>query len=230
MIFFENEETKKKVDNLINQLKYEYKFVFVLAPTVRGFFPIIESLLIKGTEVEITKESVVYLIIASLAQLLEKTEEGKSLMQELKERGVEGFLPKVNKVIKIFKRVVNFFLKKAKMMTKNYLELFSYTSLFVPFALTFSDIINANDLGINEFINAFSKDSIGKLTSTAFGIGAFTVKHFVNDMVSSLKKINKKPKEIVQILNSNINSLKRNKKVDESNKILNFEYYSLLID
>jgi len=225
MIFFENEETKKKVDNLINQLKYEYKFVFVLAPTVRGFFPIIESLLIKGTEVEISKESIVYLIIASLAQLLEKTEEGKMLMSELKQRGVEGFLPKVKKVIQIFKRVVNFFLKKAKMMTKNYLELFAYTSLFVPSALTFSDLINSNNLDINEFINAFSKDFGGKFASTAFGIGAFTIKHFIRDIFSSLKKLNRKPKEIVQILNSTF----KKDKVEEST-ILNFEYYSLLID
>ena len=225
MIFFKKEETKKKVENLINQLKYEYKFVFVLAPTVRGFFPIIESLLIKGTEVEISKESIVYLIIASLAQLLEKTEEGKMLMSELKQRGVEGFLPKVKKVIQIFKRVVNFFLKKAKMMTKNYLELFAYTALFVPFALTFSHIINSNNLGIDEFINAFSENFGGKFASTAFGIGAFTIKHFIRDIFSSLKKLNKKPKEIVQILNSTF----KKDKVEEST-ILNFEYYSLLVD
>ena len=50
-------------------------------------------------------------------------------------------------------------------------------------------------------------------------------KHFIRDIFSSLKKLNKKPKEIVQILNSTF----KKDKLEEST-ILNFEYYSLLID
>lgn len=225
MIFFKNQETKKKVENLIDQLSYEYKFVFVLAPTVRGFFPIIEQLLINAsTDIEITNESIVYLIIASLAQLLDKpVSQVKELMIEVKKRKLEEHIPKVKKVIKIFKRTVNFFLRKSKMMIKNYLELFAYTSLFVPFALTFSEIINYNGLGINEFISAFSKDFGGKLASTAFGIGAFTIKHFIRDIFSYLKSLKSKPKEIVQILKNKIN-------IKESINIASFEEYYLYID
>ena len=225
MIFFKNKETKKKVENLIDQLGYEYKFVFVLAPTVKGFFPIIEQLLINGsTDIEITKESIVYLTIASLAQLLDKpASQVKELMAEVKKRKLEEYIPKVKKVIKIFKRTVNFFLRKSKMMIKNYLELFSYTALFVPFALTFSDIISSSGLSLNEFISAFSKDFSGKLVSTTFGIGAFTVKHFINDVFNYLKNLKSKPKEIVQILNNKLN-------IKESINLVSFDEYYLYID
>lgn len=226
MIFFKSEETKKKVNNIINQLAYEYKFVFVLAPTVRGFFPIVEQLLVNGsTDIVVSKESIVYLIIATLAQVLDKpVSEIKGLLKEIKERNLDPYLSKIKKVIIAFKQTVNFFLKKTGMITKNYLELFSYTALFVPFALTFSQIIASSGISLDEFISAFTKDFGGKVISTSFGIGAFTLKHFLKDIFNSLSKVKDKSKEIKNIVKS---KFIKESLMNESS-VLSWDEYSLL--
>ena len=223
MIFFKDDDSKKKVNNLLGQLGYEYNFVFVLAPTVRAFYPIIENLFINGDmSIEISKESIVYLIVSSLAQLLGKPKNIiDELYEKIKELKVENFLPKVKKVFEIFKKVVNFFSKRIKIMIENYIELFAYTSLFVPFALTFSQVIESQGLGLEQFIEAFSKDFKGKLLSTTFGVSVFTLKHFIEDLLESLKKLKKKPIEVKNII-------KRNLDLKESN-IISFKDYDLLV-
>jgi hypothetical protein len=193
-----------------------------LAPTVKGFFPIVEQLLINGNpNMEVTTESIFYLTVAAIFQLVGKNEESKEIEKKIESDKLK-FIDKIKKVLKVFKNTVNLFLKKSKMMSKNYLELFAYTSLFVPFAITFSEIINSNSLGITEFLKAFTKDFGGKLISTTFGVGVFTIKHFLDEIYDGLKKLKNKPKEIIKILKS---------KISKNESILSFdEYYLLVID
>ncbi len=234
MIFFKNKETEKKVNNLLKQLKYEYQFVFILAPTVRGFYPIIERLLINSNPtLEIGTDSIVYLTIASIAMILdEPSEKYKGIIDKIKEKELFYILKSTTEIIRIFKKIVDFFLKKSGKVLKDYYELFAYTALFVPFAATFSNIIKAGDLSFSDIFGAFSTDIGGKTISTSIGIGAFTVKHFLEDILNGLKSMVGHVKNFkdnrYKDINDIINKVKT-KFIKESN-ILSFEDYNLLFN
>jgi len=183
------EEPDGNVKKLINQLGYEYSFVFVFAPAVKGLYPIIEKLI---TEMElpqeISKSSIVYLTVCLMGILLsEPKEKYKELVSKLKNENLFHLIKPLLTSMKGIKNVFSFIASKLGKVTTSFVEMFAYTALFVPFALIFNDIGQQSETTLTSILGAISNDGVGKLLATGVGIGSFALKHFMSDIVSGLK-------------------------------------------
>lgn len=183
------EEPEGNVKKLINQLGYEYSFVFVFAPAVKGLYPIIEKLI---TEMElpqeISKSSIVYLTVCLMGILLsEPKEKYKDLIDKLKSENIFHLIKPLITSMNGIKSVFKFIASKLGKLVTSFGEMFAYTALFVPFALIFNDIGQQSDTSITSILSAISTDGVGKLLATGVGVGSFALKHFMSDIISGLK-------------------------------------------
>jgi hypothetical protein len=176
----------------MNQLGYEFSFVFVFAPAVKGLYPIIEKLV---TEMElpqeISKSSIVYLTVCLMGILLsEPKEKYKDLITKLKNENIFHLIKPLITSMKGIKNVFNFISSKLGKIVTSFGEMFAYTALFVPFALIFNDIGQQSDTSISSILTAISTDGVGKLIVTGIGVGVFAIKHFMVDIIKGLKSFN----------------------------------------
>lgn len=183
------DEPDGNVKKLMNQLGYEYSFVFVFAPAVKGLYPIIEKLI---TEMElpqeISKSSIVYLTVCLMGILLsEPKEKYKDLITKLKKENLFHLIKPLLTSMKGIKNVFKFISSKLGKVTTSFVEMFAYTALFVPFALIFNDIGHQSETTLTSILGAIANDGVGKLLATGVGVGAFALKHFMGDIVSGLK-------------------------------------------
>lgn len=190
-LLFENkselESYKDIMNRIVEDVGLNFGFVFTFGTSITAFFPIVESL-IRNSGVEVTKETVVYLSICALAIAFKEPKSSyKKLFEELRLRGVYLFLEPLVNTIDFIKGVFVFICRKVGEMVGNISSMFGYTALFVPFALTFSDIISSNLITFESITTAFTNDFSGKLLSTVIGVGTFTVKHLVITLVDKLK-------------------------------------------
>ena len=186
------EEPDGSVKKLLNQLGYEYSFVFVFAPAVKGLYPIIKKLV---TEMElpqeISKSSIVYLTVCLMGILLsEPKEKYKDLITKLKNENIFHLIKPLITSMKGIKSVFNFISAKLGKIVTSFGEMFAYTALFVPFALIFNDIGQQSDTSISSILTAISTDGVGKLLVTGIGVGIFAIKHFMVDIIKGLKSFN----------------------------------------
>lgn len=187
-------DPKKKADNLIKQLGYEYSFVFMFAPAIKGLYPIIEHLIIKmDFPQELSKASIVYLTICIMGILLnEPKSKYKNILKRVKDEGLYKLIKPLITSLKGMKRVFTFISRRVGKVVHSFAEMFAYTALFVPFAMTFSDIIQQSETSIMGILEALANNGVGKLLSTSVGVGAFAVKHFMEDIVTGLKSFRDK--------------------------------------
>lgn len=199
----------KKINRLINQLGYEYSFVFIFAPAVKGLYPMI-SHLIQTMEIpqDISKESIVYLTISVLGILLnEPKSKYKELLKKVKDEGMYKLIKPLVTSLKGIKKIFTFIAGRIGKVITSFAEMFAYTALFVPFAMSFKDIIDQNTTTIMSVLEAFANQPIGKLLVTGVGIGGFAIKHFMEDIISKLKSFKDKGVEAVKRVINKIKSI-----------------------
>jgi len=199
-----------KVYNIVNKLGYEYTFVFIFSPTIKAVYPIVSSLL-KDMELpqQIDKTSIVYLTISLIGILLNRPKkEYQEILEKVKEDGLYEAVPKLVKSIKGIKTIFSYISRKLGKFVNNFVEMFAYTSLLVPFAITFEDIIGKEDINASEILASFSDNGFNKVLVTSIGIGTFTAKEFVGDIIKGLKNFKSKGIERVKKVITKIKNIK----------------------
>jgi hypothetical protein len=183
-------EDQKKVNKLFTQLGYEYSFVLIFAPAVKGMYPIIEKLITTMEfPPEVTKESIVYLTICVMGILLnEPKAKYKALLDKVKEDGLFQFIKPLVTSFEGIKKIFTFISNRIGKVVKSFAEMFAYTALFVPFAMTFKDIIDSESSNvIMSTLSSFAHNGVGKVLSTGVGIGIFAGQHFMEEIIGKLK-------------------------------------------
>lgn len=212
-----SESYREIMDRIVSDIGLNFGFIFTFGTSITAFFPIVESL-IKNTGVEVTKETVVYLSICALAiAFKEPKSKYKKLFEELRLRGVYVFLEPLVNTIDFIKNLFKFICRKIGQNIEVISTMFGYTALFVPFALTFSDIISSNSITFESIVNAFSNDFTGKLLSTVIGVGTFTVKHLVISLIDRLKKFSDKGIDSVKLALSKFKDIDKSDIVPDNN-------------
>ena len=214
------EKTDNKVKNLINQLGYEYSFVFIFAPAVKGLYPIIEKLTMEmELPQELSKSSIVYLTICVLGILLnEPKEKYKDLINKLKSEKIYHLIKPLITSMKGLKEVFSFISNRIGKVITSFAEMFAYTALFVPFAMTFADIGQQSETTLTSILEAISNHGLGKLLMTSVGVGTFAVKHFMEDILNGLKTFKSKGISVIKKVIDKIKSINLSKLLPKMNK------------
>lgn len=207
-----------RISRIVNKLGYEYSFVFIFGPTIKAIYPIVLSL-VKDMKFpdEIDKSSIVYLTISLVGILLNRPKkEYKEILQKVKDDGLSEALPKLVKSMKGIKTVFSYISKKLGKFINNFIDMFAYTSLLVPFAITFEDVVNKEEVNISEILKSFSENGFNKAIVTSIGIGIFTTQEFVQDIINGLKGFKSKGIDKVKKVISKIKKIKFKELFEES--------------
>lgn len=199
-----------KMTRIVDKLGYEYSFVFIFAPTIKAVYPIVLSLVNNmSLPDEVSKASIIYLTIGLVGILLNRPKkEYQDILSKVKEDGLYETLPRLIKSMKGIKTIFSYISKKLGKFVGNFVEMFAYTSLLVPFAITFEDIVNKEDVNVNDILKSFSENGFNKVIVTSLGIGIFSAKEFVADIVTGLKDFKSKGIDKVKKVISKIKEIK----------------------
>ena len=217
---------EKKVKRLIDQLGYEYSFVFIFAPAVKALYPIITHL-IQNMDIpkDVSKESIVYLTISTIGILLsEPKSKYASALKRVKDDGLYRFIKPILTSLKGMKSIFTFISNRIGKVITSYAEMFAYTALFVPFALIFKDIIQ-NDANIMGILDAFSNNTVGNVISTGVGVSIFAAKHFIEDILNGLKSFRDMGISGVKNVIDKIKAIKLPKFSKNENRISRYSEY-----
>jgi hypothetical protein len=200
------ESYKETTQKIKAETKMDLKFVFTFGTAINAFYPVVESFITNASNGDLNidvdiKSTVVNLTICAVAIALgEPKENYKKLFEELRLRGVYKHLEPLTKVIKIVQKIFNIFSNRVGKITVGIIDMFSYTALFVPFALVLRELIESNGITMDNFINALETNTMGNLLSISISLGTITAKHFIIDFVNKLKKSTSKAPNMKDVI------------------------------
>lgn len=151
-----------------NNIIFLGKFVFNFGPSVTAFFPIFAKLVNYGEFGEFEKSTFIYLSVAVISLLIDIPKD------DLKSRNV--FIILSNSIHRVFNTIV---------------DIFSYTALLVPFAISLL-MITENDITLNNILDSFLLNIKWKLLCTFFGLLCFVLKDIIIKLVTDAYKIYEK--------------------------------------
>ena len=172
-----------------HNINFYFTSTFGLSLTV--FIPLVDKF-VKHISLEqgLTSYDVVLLSLASIAIISkESKDEISKLLLTIKEKGLDSTFEKIksyiNSIFKIFKIITS----KLGITISTIIDMFAYTTLYVPFIMTLSDVINSN--GFVDLLKAFETDITGKSLSLIIGSLSLSAKHifiyFINKFKNKLK-------------------------------------------
>jgi hypothetical protein len=200
------------IDKIKNDLKINLSFVGTFGFSIKGLYPVVEGLM-KNSSVEITSETIIMMILASLSviyleeakgknkykvSVLEQeqlTKETKSLLTELKLRGVGNGL--VKKLVKVLDSITNLFKligKHTGVVVENTIDMFAYTALLIPILNGVSYIVGAYDMNLDTLSN--------NLIGLGIGIVTIIAKHGIKTILKKLGVSKDIKKEIIDEIES----------------------------
>jgi len=184
------EEIISILKNLQRDLNFNTKLIFTFGTGIASMYPIVLSLIEnQNLKVDLTTENIVLLTLTSVVILALETEkdmdlskeDAKTLLTELKLRGIgNGIVKKMVNCLKSLGNVMGLLFKNTPKVVRNLVDMFGYTSLLIPTMNALSSIIN--DYG-------WTMDTIiGNLSSLGVGILTFLAKNGFDYLVNKLKK------------------------------------------
>jgi hypothetical protein len=184
------EEVISILKNLQRDLNFNTKLIFTFGTGIASMYPIVLSLIEnQNLKVDLTTENIVLLTLTSVVILALETEkdmdlskeDAKTLLTELKLRGIgNGIVKKMVNCLKSLGNVMGLLFKNTPKVVRNLVDMFGYTSLLIPTMNALSSIIN--DYG-------WTMDTIiGNLSSLGIGILTFLAKNGFDYLVNKLKK------------------------------------------
>lgn len=190
---------QKKV---ISDLKLNIKLASTFGAGINALYPIVNKLMSNSKQpIDVNPETVVMLTIAAVSIIfLEErkfkneseeaslTKDSKSLLEELKMRGVgNGIVKKVMKVMTGIKNIFEIIGRHAGAVIGGIIDMFAYTSLLIPIMNGILYVTGKYELNIDTFQENF--------LGLSMGIGTIIARHGISTIVNRLKdkfKINKK--------------------------------------
>lgn len=207
----EEESNWKDIANkIISDLKLNMKFVGTFGTGITAFYPIVDSIM-KNTQISIDKtpEIIVMMTITAFTILYieekkskdEKEEEiltkdSKSLLEELKLRGVgNGIIKKLMASFKSIKNIFNTIVQKLGVVVGDFIDMFAYTSLLLPIMNGILFLINKYQFTLDTIVDNFIGLSVG--------VGTIVTKHVIVKLIQKLKdKFTISKKDTEEIVNS----------------------------
>ena len=193
-LLIEESNWKEIKDKIVSDLKLNMKFVGTFGTGIGAFYPIVEAIM-KNTNipVEKTPEIIVMMTITafSIIYLEEKkyksseeeeivTKESKSLLEELKLRGVgNGIVKNIIKCFKSIKNIFNIISRRLGATIGGFIDMFAYTSLLIPIMNGILFLINKYEFDINGLIENFIGLSVGVRTIIS--------KHGIVELIKRIK-------------------------------------------
>ena len=176
-------------------------FSATFGTAISSFFTFFSAIVKTGeVKINLSDTDIVLLVICSLAILLKENKQNiEKLKNEISERNlsdlIEKFVNTLQNIFKLFKSISETMGK----VVNNMVDMFAYSSLFVPFLIGLLDVINLYNLGFNDFNNIMTNPK-GTIISASIGVLTLTMKHVINIL---MKKIARKSKSKTTPLQSN---------------------------
>ncbi len=189
-----NEDYRSVQDKIISDLKLNFRLIGTFGAGITAFYPIVDSIM-KNTalEVERTPEVIVMMTICaiSIIYLEEKkyrdseeeemiTKDSKSLLEELKMRGVgNGIIKKLIKSLTSIKPIFYLIGKHLGAVVGGFIDMFAYASMLIPVLNGILYLIGKYDLNIETLPQNF--------LGLGVGVGTVIAKHGIIDLVKRIK-------------------------------------------
>jgi hypothetical protein len=181
-------------NKIISDLKLNFRLIATFGAGIGSFYPIVDAI-IRNTSLEIEKtpEIIVMMTIAAISIIyLEErkfkdekeedsiTNDSKSLLEELKMRGVgNGIIKKLIKSLKSVKPIFYLITKHIGAVVGGFIDMFAYTSMFIPIMNGVLYLIGKYDLNLETLPQNF----IG----LGVGVGTIIAKHGIIDLIKKIK-------------------------------------------
>ena len=188
---------KQEYTNLFKKvtsdLKLNVNLVGVFGGGIGAFYPIVDKLMTKVSEIELTPETVVLSTMCALSIIYleekkskdgneedELTADSKSMLEELKMKGVgNGIIKKLIKAFNAIKNIFSIIGKHVGAVIGGFVDMFSYIAIMIPILNAIQFIIGKYDLNLETLTANF----IG----LSMGIGTIIAKHGIIDIINKLK-------------------------------------------
>lgn len=208
-IITESDETqdtdhKKILKKIVSDLKLNVRLVSTFGFGIGAFLPIINSLMKNAnlSQVELTKETMVLLILTSLSIIYleekntkspeeeaEMTKDSKSMLEELRMKGIgDGIVKKIIKCLKSTTCVFKIIGKHIGALSGGLMDMFAYGAIMVPIMNGLSNVINKFHLNLDTMPENF--------LMLATGVATIISKHGITYIIKKLKSKINLPKRI----------------------------------
>jgi len=181
-------------DKIISDLKLNFRLIGTFGAGITSFYPLVDAIM-RNTplEIEKTPEVIVMMTICaiSIIYLEEKkfrdskeeeiiTKDSKSLLEELKMRGVgNGVVKKLIKSLTSVKSIFYLFGKHLGAVVGGFIDMFAYTAMLMPILNGILYLIGKYDLNLETLPQNF--------LGLGVGIGTVIAKHGIIDLVKKIK-------------------------------------------
>ena len=177
----EQESTKSMFQKTLNDMGVQLQFVGTFGFGISGMFGFVKELL-EGQYPTLSEGEIILIFLSALSYLSINTiKDIQRLREEVKGRGLGGYVNKVVELLKDFENISLKVAEKAGFTVSSLAELLGYTFLLVPIL----DITNRIIGEVGFDIGAMSSYLKGALVS----VGIFYIKNLFNSLVLRLKKI-----------------------------------------
>ena len=177
----EQEPTKNKLQKTLSDMGVQLQFVGTFGFGISGMFGFVKELL-EGQYPTLSEGEIILIFLSALSYLSINTiKDIQRLREEVKGRGLGGYVNKVVELLKDFENISLKVVEKAGFTVSSLAELLGYTFLLVPILDVTNRIIG--EVGFD--ITALSSYLKGALVS----VGIFYIKNLFNSLVLRLKKI-----------------------------------------
>ena len=177
----EQEPTKSMFQKTLSDMGVQLQFVGTFGFGISGMFGFVKELL-EGQYPTLSEGEIILIFLSALSYLSINTiKDIQRLREEVKGRGLGGYVNKVVELLKDFENISLKVVEKAGFTVSSLAELLGYTFLLVPIL----DITNRIIGEVGFDITALSSYLKGALVS----VGIFYIKNLFNSLVLRLKKI-----------------------------------------
>ena len=177
----EQEPTKSMFQKTLSDMGVQLQFVGTFGFGISGLFGVVKELL-EGQYPTLSEGEIILIFLSALSYLSINTiKDIQRLREEVKGRGLGGYVNKVVELLKDFENISLKVVEKAGFTVSSLAELLGYTFLLVPIL----DITNRIIGEVGFDITALSSYLKGALVS----VGIFYIKNLFNSLVLRLKKI-----------------------------------------
>jgi len=172
-------------------LNLNFYFMSTYGTTISVIYPIFENLVKNNNmNINLTEEDIVLITICVVGiALKDNSNEINKVKNILKEKGL---IELVDKGIIFLNSIHNIFILITKNIGKEYnniIDIFSYTSLYIPFLIAILDLIIIYDLSFDNFKTDTNFLSFSK--SFDFGVVTITEKHILNILIKKINRLTK---------------------------------------
>lgn len=202
---FINNSWKNTQQKIINELNIDLYFVSTFGTIITAFYPFFYNLISNSNfSYNFTTYDIVLLTIGAIAIITKESNESiKKIKEKLKEKGIDKFL---DKIIFILENITKLFKEISKIFNKSitsFVDLFSYTALFVPAIVGLMDLVNLYKLNFDDFSKIIIEPK-GAIISSTIGVITVSLKHIINFIYKKIlrniknKKTTSYKNEVVQ--------------------------------